>query len=332
MKDLFISRLLRILFHSTSAASHSADAMASLPATQQGDIKKLFSQIETRAKRKKLQESARRYVALKKAVAERLEGSSMCLPPEILGSVVRFVSVKCFTRASVASSEWCEAFKLQSAEFWKTNALKRFPIIAVFPGSVNTPDFYKEQYRKQLGVRRRFAAPASESMNPTSSLDDYTFSVELLTGSAGEDERSRWVGTAMMGSNVSSSSSDAWFKTGTLPASLVKEITDENYEGFMTISVQVTVNSTGQTAQLYEGNDEDADAEYIEFEWNAVPILANMWLDHDEVSYAVSRPSLSVESQNIDIYFSWLCPNGGDIVELSVEKVVQMLENFIAFD
>ena len=78
--------------------------MASLPATQQGDIKKLFSQIETRAKRKKLQESARRYVALKKAVAERLEGSSMCLPPEILGSVVRFVSVKCFTRASVASS------------------------------------------------------------------------------------------------------------------------------------------------------------------------------------------------------------------------------------
>ena len=309
----------------------------------QNNIKDLFLKPEVREKRKRLEASTRRYVALKKAVTERRTGSSMCLPPEMLGNVVRFVSDKCFTRASIASTEWCDAFKLQSEAFWKSNALKRFPIIATMPGVTtlrSPPGFYKEQYRKQLKARQRYSNlidSDTPNMDPISTLDDYTFSVELLAG-FGENQRSLWVGTASAGESCSAEG--VTIETEDLPKSVWSQIfemdeMDEILDTYI-LGVQVTVNSTGQIAQLYRGESDDSEENIVYFSWENLMTKAADWLPEDTTN-VIMRPHIICDDSeeespltSILIRFSWALPD--DITEMSVSSVLQMLEHFIALD
>ena len=102
------------------------------------------------------------------------------------------------------------------------------------------------------------------------------------------------------------------------------------------LEVQVTVNSTGQIAQLYRGESDDSEENIVYFSWENLMTKAADWLPEDTTN-VIMRPHIICDDSeeespltSILIRFSWALPD--DITEMSVSSVLQMLEHFIALD
>ena len=170
-------------------------------------------------------------------------------------------------------------------------------------------------------------------MDPISTLDDYTFSVELLAGS-GEEPRSLWVGTASAGESCSVE--EATIETENLPKLIWGQLMETiETDPTIILEVQVTVNSTGQIAQLYRGECDDSEQNVIYFAWENLMTKAGDWLPEDSTK-VIMRPYLFYDDSkeeppiNIKIPFSWA--HQDDVIDMSVISVLQMLEHFIALD
>ena len=179
-------------------------------------------------------------------------------------------------------------------------------------------------------MRQRYDNPAAQStINPTTTLDDYMFTIEIIAGS-GAGKRSMWVGKATPGD----SSTEVSIKTENLPKSVLDLILEDS-EDMLSLTCQVTRASTAETAQLYNGSCEDDDGGAVYFEGCIVSTTTRQWKAEMEPDVMLC-PSISYEDDrsssacSCTIGFNWM--SDYDISEMSAIEVVQMLEHFVVFD
>lgn len=238
--------------------------------------------------------------------------------------------------------------------------LETFPIIMALSPQPRHAHFFKTAYRRQVAVRRRYENPAD--LNPTTTLADFTFTVEICAGS-GAAKRSLWVGTAS--SREDNTTCSTCIETGRLPDAVAQAIVHEYAaeEGDESVSLicLVMVNSTGETAQLYAGSADEEDDDALFFEWCGPLALTDQWNEEIASSDVILRPFIAYGDGNGSndgpgdgysdggaddqehegqlcgratccIDFSWMRRDDGEISDTSALQIVQMLESFIVYD
>jgi len=106
------------------------------------------------------------------------KGSPFELFSDIFSSVVEFSDMPTFGKALVVSKEFARTFE-ECGEFWRTQALRRFPLLGTIVPYLQAPVNFKDQYMRHLLLWQ--PQEPFDHIAPRKTLDDYVFSFEIST-------------------------------------------------------------------------------------------------------------------------------------------------------
>ena len=192
-------------------------------------------------------------------------------PEDVLGAIVSFVDLPMRFTCVVACGAMRDAAARLSPRLEHALVLRRYPMLATIgssPTAAPEPCDLLRAYER-IFRRRRAARP-----QPTTTLDDYTLSLELDVTQAvpppeGVRRRSLWIGTGTLDDD-----DEATFEF-TVPDDLFATITAELHKGWeMEAKVMVSRRTGGgrvQIAKLFDGGVEEYGNEELIFDWSIIP-------------------------------------------------------------
>ena len=191
-------------------------------------------------------------------------------PEDVLGGIVSFVDLPMRFTCVVACGAMRDAAARLSPRLEHALVLRRYPMLATIGSSPTAAPAPRDLLRayERIFRHRRSARP-----RPTTTLDDYTLSLELDVTQAvpppeGVRRRSLWIGTG----TLSGGNSPAF--EFTVPAGLF-EIVDDYVESGWDLRANVMasrrIGGRVQVAKLFQGGVADWDETSIMFEWENIP-------------------------------------------------------------
>ena len=192
-------------------------------------------------------------------------------PEDVLGGIVSFVDLPMRFTCVVACGAMRDAAARLSPRLEHALVLRRYPMLATIGSSPTAAPAPRDLLRayERIFRRRRSARP-----RPTTTLDDYTLSLELdLTQAVpppeGVRRRSLWIGTGAF-----SGDDEATFEF-TVPDDLFATLTAELHKGWdLEAKVMVSRRTGGgrvQMANLFDGGVEEYGNQEVIFDWSIVP-------------------------------------------------------------
>ena len=192
-------------------------------------------------------------------------------PEDVLGAIVSFVDLPMRFTCVVACGAMRDAAARLSPRLEHALVLRRYPMLATIGSSPTAAPAPRDLLRayERIFRHRRSARP-----RPTTTLDDYTLSLELDVTQAvpppeGVRRRSLWIGTGTLDDD-----DEATFEF-TVPDDLFATITAELHKGWeMEAKVMVSRRTGGgrvQIANLFDGGVEEYGNQEVIFDWSIVP-------------------------------------------------------------
>ena len=192
-------------------------------------------------------------------------------PEDVLGAIVSFVDLPMRFTCVVACGAMRDAAARLSPRLEHALVLRRYPMLATIGSS---PTAAPEPCDLLRAYERIFRHRRSARPRPTTTLDDYTLSLELDVTQAvpppeGVRRRSLWIGTGTF-----SGDDEATFEF-TVPDDLFETITAELHKGWeMEAKVMVSRRTGGgrvQIANLFDGGVEEYGNQEVIFDWSIIP-------------------------------------------------------------
>ena len=192
-------------------------------------------------------------------------------PEDVLGAIVSFVDLPMRFTCVVACGAMRDAAARLSPRLEHALVLRRYPMLATIGSSPTAAPAPRDLLRayERIFRHRRSARP-----RPTTTLDDYTLSLELdvtptVPPPEGVRRRSLWIGTGTF-----SGDDEATFEF-TVPDDLFATITAELHKGWeMEAKVMVSRRTGGgrvQIANLFDGGVEEYGNQEVIFDWSIIP-------------------------------------------------------------
>ena len=192
-------------------------------------------------------------------------------PEDVLGAIVSFVDLPMRFTCVVACGAMRDAAARLSPRLEHALVLRRYPMLATIGSS---PTAAPEPCDLLRAYERIFRHRRSARPRPTTTLDDYTLSLELdvtptVPPPEGVRRRSLWIGTGTF-----SGDDEATFEF-TVPDDLFATITAELHKGWeMEAKVMVSRRTGGgrvQIANLFDGGVEEYGNQEVIFDWSIIP-------------------------------------------------------------
>ena len=192
-------------------------------------------------------------------------------PEDVLGAIVSFVDLPMRFTCVVACGAMRDAVARLSPQLEHALVLRRHPMLATIGSS---PTAAPEPCDLLRAYERIFRHRRSARPRPTTTLDDYTLSLELdvtptVPPPEGVRRRSLWIGTGTF-----SGDDEATFEF-TVPDDLFATITAELHKGWeMEAKVMVSRRTGGgrvQIANLFDGGVEEYGNQEVIFDWSIIP-------------------------------------------------------------
>ena len=260
-------------------------------------------------------------------------------PEDVLGAIVSFVDLPMRFTCVVACGAMRDAAARLSPRLEHALVLRRYPMLATIGSSPTAAPAPRDLLRayERIFRRRRAARP-----RPTTTLDDYTLSLELdLTQAVpppeGVRRRSLWIGTGAF-----SGDDEATFEF-TVPDDLFATLTAELHKGWdLEAKVMVSRRTGGgrvQIANLFDGGVEEYRNEEVVFDWSTIPHnrrnKALHWLnpanfaDPDNYLWKVPKLFLTwpVSSPKLKAHF--MMRDEGGLGGMSRSEACMTLEHFV---
>ena len=192
-------------------------------------------------------------------------------PEDVLGGIVSFVDLPMRFTCVVACGAMRDAAARLSPRLEHALVLRRYPMLATIGSSPTAAPAPRDLLRayERIFRHRRSARP-----RPTTTLDDYTLSLELdvtptVHPPEGVRRRSLWIGTGTF-----SGDDEATFEF-TVPDDLFATMTADLHRGWeMEAKVMVSRRTGGgrvQIANLFDGGVEEYGNQEVIFDWSIVP-------------------------------------------------------------
>ena len=226
------------------------------------------------AERLKAQPKKRRHIAESSDdddARPRTASGLQAFPEDVLGAIIAFVDLPMRFTCVVACGAMRDAAARLSPRLEHALVLRRYPMLATIGSSPTAAPAPRDLLRayERIFRHRRSARP-----RPTTTLDDYTLSLELdLTQAVpppeGVRRRSLWIGTGAF-----SGDDEATFEF-TVPDDLFATLTAELHKGWdLEAKVMVSRRTGGgrvQMANLFDGGVEEYGNQEVIFDWTIVP-------------------------------------------------------------
>ena len=201
----------------------------------------------------------------------RTASGLQAFPEDVLGAIIAFVDLPMRFTCVVACGAMRDAAARLSPRLEHALVIRRYPMLATIGSSPTAAPAPRDLLRayERIFRHRRSARP-----RPTTTLDDYTLSLELdvtptVPPPEGVRRRSLWIGTGTF-----SGDDEATFEF-TVPDDLFATITAELHKGWeMEAKVMVSRRTGGgrvQIANLFDGGVEEYGNQEVIFDWSIIP-------------------------------------------------------------
>ena len=275
----------------------------------------------------------------------RTASGLQAFPEDVLGAIISFVDLPMRFSCVVACGAMRDAAAKLSPRLEHALVLRRYPMLATIgssPTDAQPPRELLRTYKRYFRSNRRFALPL-----PTTTLDEYTFSLELDVNQALPQadgaqprqprfrRRSVWIGTGTL-------SADSPAFEFPVPHDVYEKVDDYMERGWhlkakVMASRRHDAGGRVQIAKLfYDGVDDFIPGEGAYFGWEAIPRnrrnRALDWLFRIHGDHELDlEPQLALfwdfESGVIDARFVFMTPH--DRPDMSLSDACMTLEHFV---
>ena len=276
----------------------------------------------------------------------RTASGLQAFPEDVLGAIIAFVDLPMRFTCVVACGAMRDAAARLSPRLEHALVLRRYPMLATIGSSPTAAPAPRDLLRayERIFRRRRSARP-----RPTTTLDDYTLTLELdvRQGHRLKDAPPQHLGYERM--------SELWIATGTfsgddeptfeftVPSTFEDVTSRDDYSSWVVTAKVMVSRRTGggrvQIAMLFDGGGEEYGDEVLAFDWSTIPHnrrnKALHWLNPPNFaepdSYIWRVPQLFLtwpcRSPKLKAHFMMRDENG--LGGMSLSEACMTLEHFV---